>query len=50
MITLKELSQILGVSTATVSNALKGKGRMGADKRLKIIETATGIPKMFICW
>lgn len=41
MITLKELSQILGVSTATVSNALKGKGRMSAAKRLEIIETAT---------
>lgn len=43
MITLQELSEKLGVSTATVSNALKGKGRMRADKRMQILEVATAM-------
>ena len=38
--TLLELSRKLGVSVATVSNALTGKGRMRPEKRQQIIETA----------
>lgn len=38
--TLLELSRELGVSVATVSNALTGKGRMRPEKRQQIIETA----------
>ncbi len=41
MITLRELAEALGVSTATVSNAIKGKGRMNPEKRLKILEFAS---------
>ncbi len=40
MITLRDLSQQLGVSTATISNALTGKGRMRPEKRQEILETA----------
>ena len=35
--TLLELSRELGVSVATVSNALTGKGRMRPEKRQQII-------------
>ncbi len=40
MIKLADLAQALGVSTATVSNALTGKGRMKAVTRQHIQETA----------
>ncbi len=40
MITLSDIAAELGVSTATVSNALKGKGRIAPDKRLLIQKTA----------
>ncbi|MBU2960172.1 LacI family transcriptional regulator [Citreicella sp. C3M06] len=38
---LQDLAQALGVSTATVSNALSGKGRMSADLKTRIRDAAT---------
>lgn len=38
--TLSELANMLGVSVATVSNAITGKGRMRDEKRREIIEKA----------
>jgi DNA-binding LacI/PurR family transcriptional regulator len=40
MITLQDIAKRLNVSTATVSNALTGKGRMRKEKRQEILETA----------
>lgn len=40
MITLNELAKILGLSEATVSNALTGKGRMKAATREKVYAAA----------
>lgn len=41
MVTLTDIAAKLGVSTATVSNALKGKGRINPEKRLLIQKTAS---------
>lgn len=41
--TLTELANRLGVSVATVSNAITGKGRMRDEKRREIIETAISL-------
>ena len=40
-ITIYDIAQKLGLSTATVSNALSGKGRVSEAKRKYIIDTAT---------
>ena len=40
MATLKEISKSLGISEATVSNALSGKGRMKMETRERIIQEA----------
>ena len=40
MIKLSDIAKELGVSTATISNALKGKGRMKEETRRHIRETA----------
>lgn len=39
--TMKELSALLGVSTATISNALTGAGRISESKRQEILTFAT---------
>ena len=41
MITIYDIAQKLGLSTATVSNALSGKGRVSEARRQAIIDTAT---------
>lgn len=38
--TMKELSELLGISIATVSNALTGTGRISNEKRQEVIEAA----------
>ena len=40
MITIKDIARETGLSTATVSNALSGKGRVSEAKRREIVETA----------
>ncbi|MCL5770932.1 MAG: LacI family transcriptional regulator [Actinobacteria bacterium] len=40
-INIKSIADRLGVSTASVSNALNDKGRIGEDLKKRIIETAT---------
>lgn len=40
MVTLADVARRLGVSTATVSNALRGKGRISAEKRQLILRAA----------
>ena len=41
MVTINMIAKRLGLSTATVSNALSGKGRVGEAKRKQIIDVAT---------
>ena len=41
MTTISDIARALGLSTATVSNALSGKGRVSAEKKQEIIDTAT---------
>ena len=41
MITINDIARETGLSTATVSNALSGKGRVSDVRRKQIIETAT---------
>ena len=41
MITINDIARETGLSTATVSNALSGKGRVSDARRKQIIETAT---------
>ena len=41
MVTISDIARELGLSTATVSNALSGKGRVSDVKRKQIIEAAT---------
>ena len=41
MATLSDISKQLGVSVATVSNALTGKGRMREELRQEIITAAS---------
>ena len=43
MTTINDIAQRLGLSSATVSNALSGKGRVSAAKRRQIIEVAAGM-------
>ena len=40
MITINDIAQALNLSTATVSNALSGKGRVSEANRQAIIEKA----------
>ena len=40
MVTITDIAQRLNLSTATISNALSGKGRMRDDRRRMIIQTA----------
>jgi len=40
MVTIKELAKECGVSTATVSNVINGKGRVGAETINKVLQTA----------
>ena len=40
MITIKDIALEMGLSTATVSNALSSKGRVSEAKRRAILETA----------
>ena len=40
MITIKDIAREMGLSTATVSNALSGKGRVSEEKRRQILEAA----------
>ena len=41
MITINEIAREMNLSTATISNALSGKGRVSDAKRQEIIDTAT---------
>lgn len=41
MVTINDIAQKLGLSTATISNALSGKGRVSEDKRRQIIDAAS---------
>ena len=41
MTTINDIAQRLGLSTATVSNALSGKGRVSEARRQEILEAAT---------
>ena len=41
MITINDIAQEMKLSTATISNALSGKGRVSEAKRREIMDTAT---------
>ncbi len=41
MVTINDIAQKLGLSTATISNALSGKGRVSDEKRRRIIDAAS---------
>ncbi|MCS7300709.1 MAG: LacI family DNA-binding transcriptional regulator, partial [Fimbriimonadales bacterium] len=36
-LTIREVAQVLGVSTATVSRAIHGRGRISPDTRARIL-------------
>jgi len=38
--TLTDVARIAGVSTATASNALRGRGRMSAETKERVLQTA----------
>lgn len=40
MITINDIARELGLSTATISNALSGKGRVSANRRREILDAA----------
>lgn len=39
MLTIKDVAQLAGVTPMTVSNVLRGRGRVGADTRQRVLET-----------
>lgn len=43
MVTIKEIAKACGVSVATVSNVLNGKGRVGEKTKQKVLDTAKEI-------
>ena len=43
IVTIRDILKAAGVSTATVSNSLNEKGRIGDRARQKVIETAKGL-------
>ena len=43
MVTIKEVAKVCGVSVATVSNVLNGTGRVGAQTRQRVLDTAKEI-------
>ncbi|HLX03040.1 MAG TPA: LacI family DNA-binding transcriptional regulator [Trinickia sp.] len=43
MTTLSEVAQLAGVTAATVSNVLRGRGRVGEETRLRVLDAVTAL-------